>query len=92
MVINQFLNEVEEQQKSGIYLVNDLNRHLLVLPYRYHKTDFIINSMEKRLITLLPDNVRTDVAFQRKQLSFCFNIIKDKKKFPHKHNLVYHAK
>ena len=48
--------------------------------------------MEKRLITLLPDNVRTDVAFQRKQLSFCFNIIKDKKKFPHKHNLVYHAK
>ena len=92
MVINQFLNEVEEVQKSGVYLVNDLNCHLLVLPYQYHKTDFIINSMEKRLITLLPDNVRTDVAFQRKQLSFCFNIIKDEKKFPHKHNLVYHAK
>ena len=91
LVINQFLNEIEEKQKSGVYLVNDLKRHLLVLPYQDHKNDFIINSMEKKLITLLPNNVRTDVAFQRKQLSFCFNI-KDKIKFPHKHNLVYHAK
>ena len=41
--------------------------------------------------TLLPDNVKIDVAFQDKQLSFCFNI-KDKTKFPHKHDLVYHAK
>ena len=41
--------------------------------------------------TLLPDNVKTDVGFQRKQLSSCFNI-KGKTKFPHKHDLVYHAK
>ena len=47
--------------------------------------------MKKRLKTLLPDNVKTDVAFQDKQLSSCFNI-KDKTKFPHKHDLVYHAK
>ena len=32
-----------------------------------------------------------DVAFQGKQLSSCFNI-KDKTKFLHKHDLVYHAK
>ena len=41
--------------------------------------------------TLLPDNVKTDVVFQGKQLSSCFNI-KDKTKCPHKHDLVYHAK
>ena len=47
--------------------------------------------MRKRLKTLLPHNVKTDVAFQGKQLRSCFNI-KDKTKFPHKHDLVYHAK
>ena len=47
--------------------------------------------MKKRLKTLLPDNVKTDVAFQDKQLSSCFNI-KNKTKFLHKHDLVYHAK
>ena len=46
--------------------------------------------MKKRLKTLLPDNVKTDVAFQGKHLSSCFNI-KDKTKFPHKHDLVNHA-
>ena len=47
--------------------------------------------MKKRLKTLLPDDIKTDVAFHGKQLSSCFNI-KDKTKFPHKHDLVYHAK
>ena len=47
--------------------------------------------MKKRLKILLPDNVKTDVAFHGKKLSSCFNI-KDKTKFPHKHGLVYHAK
>ena len=40
--------------------------------------------------SLLPDNIKTDVAFQGKQLSSCFNI-KDKTKFPHNNDLVYHA-
>ena len=47
--------------------------------------------MRKRLNTMLQDNVKTDVAFQGKQLSSCFNI-KDKAKFPHNNDLVYHAK
>ena len=47
--------------------------------------------MRKRLKTLLPANVKTDVACQGKQSSSCFNI-KDKTKFPHKHDLVYRAK
>ena len=46
--------------------------------------------MKKKLKTLLPDNVKTDVAFQGKLLSSSFNI-KDKAKFSHKHYLVSHA-
>ena len=65
--------------------------HLVVLPYQGQKGDFIVKSMKKGLKTLLPDDIKTDVAFQGKQLSSCFNI-KDKTKFPHKHDLVYHAK
>ena len=42
--------------------------------------------MRKRLKALLPDNVKTDVAFQGNQLSSCFNI-KDKTKCLHKHDL-----
>ena len=47
--------------------------------------------MRERLKTLLSDNVKTDVAFQGKQINSCFSI-KDKTKFPHKHDLVYHVK
>ena len=99
-IINQVLNEVEEKHKtsvnnvseeSQVSLVTVLKRYLLVLPYQGQKGNFIIKSMKKRLKTLLPDNVETDVAFQGNQLSSCFNI-KDKTKFPHKHDLVYHAK
>ena len=39
---------------------------------------------------MLPGIIKTDVAFQDKQLSFCFNI-KDRTGFLHKHDLVYHA-
>ena len=99
-VINQVLNEVEEKhktsvnnirKKSNVSPVADLKRHLLLLSYQDQKSHFVIKSMRKRLRTLLPDKIKTDVAFQGKQLSSCFNI-KDKTKFPHKHDLVYHAK
>ena len=98
-VINQVLNKVAEKHKTSVNNVSeetqvspvtDLKRHLLVLPCQIQKGDFIIKSMKKILKTLLPDNVKTDEAFQGKQLSSYFNI-KDKTKFPHKHDLVYHA-
>ena len=38
--------------------------------------------MKKRLKTLLPDNIKTDVTFRGKQLSFD---IKYKTEFPYKH-------
>ena len=66
------MNEVEEMYKTNVNLVSqesqvspvtDLKRHLLVLPYQGQKGDLIIKSMKKRLKTLLPDKVKTDVVF-----------------------------
>ena len=47
--------------------------------------------MKKRFKTLFPDNSKTDVAFQGKKLSICFNI-NNKTEFLHKHDWAYHAK
>ena len=99
-VINQVVNEVEEKHKnsvnnvreeSKVSPVTDLKRHFLVLPYQGQKGDFVLKSMRKRLIILLADNVKKDVAFQGNQLSSFFNI-KNKTKFTHKHDFVYHTK
>ena len=87
-IVNKIVNNIGEE--SQVSPVTDLKHHLLVLPCQGKKGNFIIKSMKKRLKILLPDNVKTDVAFQGKQLSSCFNI-KDKIKFPHKHGLVNHA-
>ena len=85
-VINHVWNGVEEKYKtsvnnvsreSKVSLVADLKCLLLVLPYQGQKGNFIIKSVRKGLKTLLPDNVKTDVSFQGKQLSSCFTI-KDK--------------
>ena len=66
------MNEVEEMHKTNVNKVSqesqvspvtDLKRHLLVLPYQGQKGDLIIKSMKKRLKTLLPDKVKTDVVF-----------------------------
>ena len=81
-------NVMEESQVSP---VNDMKCHFLVLPYQGHNGGFLIKSIKKSLKTLLPDNVKTDVAFEGKQVGCCFNI-KDKTEFRHKHHLVYHAK
>ena len=42
----------------------------LVLLHQGHKHDFIIKSMNKKLKTLLPDNIKTGVAIQGKQYLF----------------------
>ena len=84
------MNEVEENHKTSVNNeseelqvspVTDLKHHLLVLSCQGQKGDFIIKPMKKRLKTLLPDNIKKDVAFQGK----------DKTEFLHKHDLVYHA-
>lgn len=67
-----------------------MKSHLLVLQHQGQKGKFTIKSVKKRFKTLLPDNIKNGVAFQDRQLSFCFNI-KDKTEFTLKHDLVYDA-
>ena len=77
------MNEVEEKHKtnannvseeSKVSPVTDLKRHLLILLYQGQKGGFLIKSLRKRLKTLLPDNVKTNVALKIKQ-SFRINMI-----------------
>ena len=47
--------------------------------------------MKKTIHKLLPEIVNAQVAYTGRKLSTCFQI-KDKSKFDHQHDLVYHAK
>ena len=47
--------------------------------------------MKKTVHKLLPKTVNTQIMYTGSKLSTCFQI-KDKSKFDHKHDLVYHAK
>ena len=58
--------------------VNEEKQHLLLVPYQGKKGDFVIKSMKKRMKTLLPTNYT------------CFQV-KDKTKFAHNHDIVYHG-
>ena len=40
--------------------------------------------------TLLPTNIRTKIASTGSKLSMCFQV-KDKTKFEHNHDIVYHG-
>ena len=46
-----------------VSLVTNLKCDLIILLYQGQRDDFIIKSIKKRLKTLLPDNIKTDVAF-----------------------------
>ena len=47
--------------------------------------------MRKRLNLVLPRNIKIRICYTGKRLSSCFKV-KDKKKFDHEHDLVYHFK
>ena len=72
------MNKAEEKHKASVNVteesqispVTGLKRYLLVLLYEGQNGDFIIKLMNERLKTLLPDYIKTDVAFQDKQFKF----------------------
>ena len=47
--------------------------------------------MKKAVHKLLPENANTQISNTERKFSICFQI-KDKSKFDHQHNLVYHSK
>ena len=69
----------------------DQKQHLLVLPYKGHKGEQVVNSMRKRLNVVLARNVKIRTCYTRKRLSSCFKF-KSRMKFYHEHDLIYHVK
>ena len=59
--------------------------------YKGHKGEQVVNSMRKHLNVVLLRNVKIRICYTGKRLSSCFKI-KEKKKFDHEHDLVYHFK
>ena len=95
-IISKVIKEIKNKQayQRNISQGNnneDQKQHLLVLPYKHCNGEQVVNSMGKRLNVVLPRNVKLRTCYTGKRLSSCFKI-KDKKKFDHEHNLVYHVK
>ena len=91
---SQHLQEKHQKQlptNSSHEEVPNNKKHFLLLPYKGKRADNIIKSMKKTVYKLLPETVNAQIAYTGRKLSACFQI-KDKSKFDHQHDLVYHAK
>ena len=64
--------------------------YFLSLPYKGEKGEHLIKSMKRIISKLLPPEIKTQVAFNGKKLSTCFNV-KDQSKFDYQHEVVYYA-
>ena len=64
---------------------------MLLLPYQGEKKIHIVNSMERYVNKILPENVKIETAFTGKRLSSCFKT-KDKTNFEHQHDIIYQVK
>ena len=94
-VISKVIQEIKKKQAYQRNISRDNNnedqkQHLLVLVYKGHKREQVVNSIRKRLNVILPRDIKI-TCYTGKRLSSCFKI-KDKKKFDHEHDLVYHVK
>ena len=78
---NIFQNNNDEGQKQ----------HLLVLQYRGHKGEQVLNSMKKQLNVVLTKNAKTRICYTGKRLGSCFET-KGRMKFDHEDGLVYYVK
>ena len=61
---------------------------MLVLPYQGKKGDFIIKSMKKRFMNLLPQCIVPTIANTGSKLSLKFQA-KDRAIFSHSHDIIY---
>ena len=62
--------------------------HLLVVPYKGKKGDYVIKTMRKRMKCLLPTGIVTKSAYVGNKLSTCFRV-KDVTEFKHNHDIIY---
>ena len=64
---------------------------MLLVPYQGKKGGYVINSIEKRVNTLLPTGIVTKIAYVDTKLSTFFRV-KDVNKFKHNHDLIYQGR
>ena len=68
----------------------DQKQQVLVLPYKGHKAEKVVNSIRQWLNVVLPRNAKIKTFYAGKRLSFCFKT-KDKVKFDHENDLIHHV-
>ena len=99
-VINQIIKQVEHKHTQQNLVDNiaennepsvENKKHLLLLPYRGRKDNYVIKSLKKQISKLLPENVKAQVTYTGTKLGTCFNL-KDQTKFEHKNDIIYHGK
>ena len=57
--MNVNLNDIVEERNTS-----EKKQHLLLVLYQNKKGHFVIKSMKKRMIALLPTNIKTKIAFK----------------------------
>ena len=77
--------QVEEAENTSI------KNHFLVLAYQGEKGICIVNSMERYVKKILPENVKIETTFTGKRISSCIKT-KDRTKFEHQANIIYQVK
>ena len=85
MALSEKEIQVKEDENTSI------KSHLLVLLYQGEKGVHTVNSLKRYINKILPENVKVQTAFTRKQWSNCFKT-KDRTKFEHEHDIIYQVK
>ena len=80
----------QQQQQQQITADAVEENHSLLLPYKGEKGEHLIKYMKRRILGLLPLEIKVQVAYTGRKLSTCFNI-KDPSKFEHQHDVLYYV-
>ena len=88
--------EIKNKQAYQCIIFQDNNdedqkQHLLVVPYKGHTREQVVNSMRKWLNVVLSRNVEIRTCYTGKRLSSCCKA-KERMKFDHEQDLIYHVK
>ena len=78
----------QQQQQQQITADAAGKNHFFLLLYKIEKGKCLIKSMKRRILKLLPREIKTKVTYTGKKQSVCFNV-NDQSKFEHQHDVAY---
>ena len=64
-----------------------MKKSFFITPYKGEKGEHLIKHMKRRILRLLPLEIKRQVAYTGRKLSTCFNI-KDPSKFEHQRDVA----